>query len=98
MDDKDFQNLVASIKEMGAIRRGEMKPSRVFVVEREKIDVKAIRAELELTQREFAVLIGVSLGTVQNWEQGRRSPRGPAHALLKVAAHNPEAVRQALAA
>ena len=96
MNDEDFQNLLESVKEMKAIERGELKPSRVFIVD--SPDVKAIRAKLAMTQREFAMMIGVKLATVQNWEQGRRTPRGPAHALLKVASHNPEAVRQALAA
>ena len=47
-------------------------------------------------QSEFALMIGVSVGTLQNWEQGRRKPVGPARALLKVASENPEAVREAL--
>ncbi len=43
-------------------------------------------------------MIGVSAATLQNWEQGRRHPEGPARALLKVASHNPEAVAEALGA
>ncbi|MBI3079120.1 MAG: hypothetical protein HYY85_19380 [Deltaproteobacteria bacterium] len=43
-------------------------------------------------------MIGVSLATLQNWEQGRRTPEGPARALLKVAAENPEAVAEAVRA
>jgi putative transcriptional regulator len=43
-------------------------------------------------------MIGVSVATLQNWEQGRRTPEGPAKALLKVAAQNPEAVAEALSA
>ncbi len=43
-------------------------------------------------------MIGVSISTLQNWEQGRRQPDGPARALLKVAAENPEAVAEALSA
>jgi putative transcriptional regulator len=45
---------------------------------------KGIRARSQLTQAEFAARIGVPLETVRNWEQGKRSPRGPARALLKV--------------
>jgi len=41
-------------------------------------------------------MIGVSVGTLQNWEQGRRKPEGPARALLQVAAKNPKAVIEAL--
>jgi len=49
-------------------------------------------------QNEFALMIGVSVATLQNWEQGRRTPDGPARALLKVAAEAPDAVAKALEA
>jgi putative transcriptional regulator len=61
------------------------------------VDVKAVRQRLGKSQAEFARMIGVSVATLQNWEQGRRRPEGPARALLKVAAANPEAVAAALA-
>lgn len=95
MKQKDFDRLVASVKEAGAIRRGELKRSRVteFVPE----DVRAIRAQLKKSQQEFALMIGVSVATLQNWEQGRRRPDGPARALLRVAAKDPRAVAKALA-
>jgi putative transcriptional regulator len=96
MKKKDFDTLVASIREAGRIRRGEAKPSRVF--EFAPVDVKAIRRRLGKSQSEFARMIGVSVSTLQNWEQGRRRPEGPARALLKVAAENPKAVVAALRA
>ena len=95
MKKRDFDRLVASVKEAGAIRRGEFKPSRVTDFDPE--DVRAIRAELKKSQHEFALMIGVSVATLQNWEQGRRRPDGPARALLRVAAKNPRAVARALA-
>ena len=95
MKKKDFENLVTSIRQAGRIRRGEAEPSRV--TEFAPVDVKAIRRRLGKSQAEFARLIGVSVATLQNWEQGRRRPEGPARALLKVAAANPEAVAAALA-
>ena len=49
-----------------------------------------IRAKLELSQAAFASLMGVSLRTVQDWEQGRRTPSGPAEALLRIAEQHPE--------
>ena len=55
-----------------------------------------IRDRLGKSQSEFALLIGVSVSTLRNWEQGRRSPEGPARALLMVASENPEAVAEAL--
>jgi putative transcriptional regulator len=60
-------------------------------------DVRTIRIQLEMSQEEFARMIGVSVATLQNWEQGRRRPEGPARALLRVAAKNPQAVAEALA-
>jgi putative transcriptional regulator len=92
--DADFGKLVESVREAGRIRRGEIEPARKFEVRAE--DVKAIRSKLDKSQSEFALMIGVSVSTLQNWEQGRRQPEGPARALLKVASVNPEAVAAAL--
>jgi putative transcriptional regulator len=95
MKEKDFDRLVTSIKQAGAIRRGRLKPSRV--TEFHPADVRAIRAKLDKSQAEFALMIGVSVATLQSWEQGRRQPDGPARALLRVAARSPKAVVDALA-
>ena len=94
MKDEAFAQLVMSIKQAGEIQRGERQPSRVF--EFSPLDVKAIRAKLQKSQSEFAQMIGVSVATLQNWEQGRRKPEGPARALLQVALYDPEAVQKAL--
>jgi putative transcriptional regulator len=96
MKENDFNNLVKSIKQAGKIKSGHLKPSRTF--EFDPMDIKAIRKKLHKSQSEFAIMIGVSLSTLQNWEQGRRRPDGPARALLKVASENPEAVSKALEA
>ena len=90
----EFDKLVTSIRQAGSIRRGESKPSREFRFA--PTDVKAIRAKLGKSQSEFALMIGVSVSTLQNWEQGRRRPEGPAQALLQVAAREPELVARAL--
>ena len=95
MKKSDFNNLVATIRQAGSIKRGEREPSRL--TEFAHVNVKAIRQRLRKTQTEFARMIGVSVVTLQNWEQGRRRPEGPARALLKVAAANPEAVAAARA-
>ena len=58
--------------------------------------VKSVRGKLGASQAEFALMIGVSVATLRNWEQGRRTPEGPALALLRVAAKNPKAVVDAL--
>ncbi len=90
MKEKMFQELLQSVREAGAIMRGEMQPSRVFVVERP--DVKSIRSKLGVSQPEFAAMLGISVRTLENWEQKRRVPRGPARVLLKVAEAHPEVV------
>ena len=94
MKKQDFDNLVKSIKQAEKIRRGEMRPSRSF--EFDPIDIKKIRLRLNKSQSEFAMMIGVSVSTLQNWEQGRRRPEGPARALLKIAAEKPQSVIEAL--
>lgn len=95
MKRKDFDRLVTSVKQAGAIRRGRLKPGRVTEFQPE--EVRATRLKLGQSQEEFARMIGVSVATLQNWEQGRRRPDGPARALLRVAARNPRAVAEALA-
>src|SRR5262245_14512265 len=94
MNKKDFDELVTSIRQAGKIRRGEMKPGRVTDLGAR--DVKAIRRKLSKSQSQFASMLGVSLATLQNWEQGRRKPQGSARALLTVAARDPKAVSTAL--
>lgn len=95
MRKEDFDKLTASIREAGRIRRGQLKPGRVTDIS--TVDVKAIRRRLGKSQTEFARMIGVSVATLQNWEQGRRFPDGPARALLRVAAANPDLVAATLA-
>ena len=90
MNDELFNELVASVREGGAILRNEMDASRTFVVD--EPDVAAIREEYGLSQTKFAALLGISVRTLQNWEQGRRHPQGPAKVLLRVASKHPEAV------
>jgi len=94
MKSNEFEKLVASIKEAGEIKAGRKKPSRMYEIEPPRI--KMVREKLHASQSEFALMIGVSTRTLQNWEQGRRKPEGPAKALLRVASRNPEAVLEAL--
>jgi putative transcriptional regulator len=91
-----FEELVRSVQEMKEIRAGRLKPSRVFAVE-EPADIIRTRARLRLSQRKFAQLLGISENTLQNWEQGRRRPTGPAKVLLKVAARHPEVILESAA-
>jgi putative transcriptional regulator len=96
MRDELFHELMESARQGAAIMRGEMEPSRVFTVE--DVDVASLRERFGLSQPKFAALMGISVGTLRNWEQGRRRPEGPARVLLRVAAQNPEAVLAASAA
>jgi putative transcriptional regulator len=94
MSSELFQELSESIKEAGRIRRGKAKPSRVFTYG--ATDIRKLRESVDVSQAKFARMIGVSKGTLQNWEQGRRHPRGPAKALLRVFEKDPKAVVRAL--
>lgn len=89
-----FAALLTSVRQAGRVRRGTPKRGRVTTFRPD--DVRAVREKLGTTQAEFALMIGVSVATLRNWEQGRRTPDGPALALLKVAARNPHAVAEAL--
>ena len=94
MRDVAFRELLTSIKQAGRISRGKLKPARVTTFR--PANVKSVREKLKASQAEFALMIGVSVATLRNWEQGRRTPDGPAMALLRVAARNPRAVAEAL--
>lgn len=89
MKEELFQELLQSVREMKAIRGGKMKPSRSFKFD-DTSDVVKLRGKLGVSQPKFARLLGISEKTLQNWEQGRRAPTGPAKVLLKVAARHPK--------
>ena len=88
MNKNAFAELTASIKEAGEIKRGKAKPSRRFDVT--PPNVRRIRQRFSASQSGFAKMLGVSVDTIQNWEQGRCSPTGPARVLLVVADRNPD--------
>lgn len=94
MEKKMFAELEASLQEGMDIIHRDQPPARTFIYD--VPDVKAIRENLKLTQRQFAALVGISPRTLQNWEQGHRMPEGPARVLLMVAARNPQAVLDAV--
>jgi putative transcriptional regulator len=96
MDKKLFAELVDSMKQMNEIVQGKRAASRRFEVN--AVSVKKLRAKLGLSQPKFAALLHVDVGTLRNWEQGRREPTGPAKALLTAISRDPENVLKALAA
>jgi putative transcriptional regulator len=90
MKKPQFEELLASVREMKAIEKGLKKPSRTF--EFPAPNARQIRRKFKLTQSDFASLIGISVSTLRNWEQGLRHPDGPAQVLLRVVEAHPEAV------
>ncbi len=84
-----FEELKQSLREANLIKRGQLKPGRVSRVNPQS-DIVRLRGKLGLSQPQFAAILGISVDTLQNWEQGRRTPTGPAKVLLKIAARHPE--------
>ena len=90
-----FRELLKSVRDAGAYLKG----NRKAVARTDRISphsVAAIRAKLKLSQAQFARAFGISLDILQNWEQGRRQPTGPAKVLLRVAERHPKAVFKAV--
>jgi putative transcriptional regulator len=94
MEKKLFAELVTSLREAAAISKGKGRPSRQFRVEAP--DVKSVRRRIGMSQGEFARLMRVSVRTLQNWEQKRCRPTGPAAALLKIVATAPDVALKSL--
>ena len=89
-----FESIKQGLSEAVEFSEGNTKEATVHAFD--PIDVKAIRANVHMTQTEFASNFGISLGTLRHWERGDRTPRGPALVLLTVLSKNPAAVIQAL--
>jgi putative transcriptional regulator len=88
-----FEELLESVKQAKAIENGKLKPARTFRIN-PKTDIVKVRGRLGLSQAKFAAVLGISADTLQNWEQGRRSPTGPAKVLLKIASKHPEVLME----
>lgn len=89
-----FDELLESVREGGAILRGEANAGRAFSFQ--EADVRSLREKHGLSQPKFAALMGISVGTLRNWEQGRRKPEGSARVLLRVVERHPNAVFDAV--
>ncbi|MDB5973040.1 MAG: higA-2 2 [Hydrocarboniphaga sp.] len=96
MDKKLFARLMESVTQADEVVRGKRAPSREFVVD--AAQVRAVRVATGLSQAQFARLIEVNVGTLRNWEQGLRTPTGPARALIKALKSKPAEVIEALRA
>ncbi len=82
-----FSELRASLEEAVAIENKQQQPSRVTTYE--VADVKAIRAQLNVSQVEFAAVLGTSVDTIKSWENKRRNPTGLAAKVLATIKDNP---------
>ena len=91
MDKQHFDQLVKGVKEMKRHIAGKTVRGAVSA-ELPVPDVRGLREAAQISQSQFAKLIGVNLRTLQNWEQHRTRPTGPARALLKIVASNPKAI------
>jgi len=89
-----FDELLANVRQ-ATTRAGSTRRS-ARASEINALTVKRLRSWTRLSQPEFARLLGVELGTLRNWEQGRREPTGPARALLRAICNDPENVLRAL--
>lgn len=94
MNEESFNRLMEGVKQGAEYLKGLRKPSRVYKVNVRVPDVKGIREKLKVSQPEFAQMLGISVRTLQNWEQKHRVPDGPARVLLEVAAAYPDQVRR----
>ena len=94
MDKELFDDLLQSLSEAKEIAQGKRKTSRRIHIEQPA--PKAVREQIGLSQSEFARLMRVSIKTLQNWEQHRRNPTGPAAALLKIVSNAPEVALKSL--
>lgn len=94
MNRSSFDELLDSVKEMDRVIHGNGTASRVTHFA--DPEVKKIREKTGLSQIRFATLIGVSKRTLENWEQGRRQPTGPAKALLRIVDSDPQLALRAL--
>ncbi len=88
LSNEDFARSIPR-RQRERIIRGEIDPVK---------DIVALRRFAGLTQQQFAEALSISIHTLRNWEQGRRSPEGPAVALLRIAARHPRVLRENLAA
>lgn len=86
MSEEDFEHAIAA-RRRERLARGEIQDGK---------EISALRRSIGLSQPQFASALGISVHTLRNWEQARRSPEGPARALLRIAARHPSVVRENL--
>jgi putative transcriptional regulator len=96
MSKRAYDKIAEGLKEAIAIARGEEKPAKLFVPP--EIDVRAIRAKLQLSQEDFASAFGFTVHQIRQWEQARSRPLGPVRAYLMIIDRDPKRVLELLRA
>ncbi len=97
MSKRDIGNeILEGLKDISAWQRGAVKLKTARITLPSAKDAANIRKHLNLSQEAFAAFLGVSVGTLRNWEQGRREPHGAARALLLIAERKPQAFLEVL--
>ena len=92
------KRLIKSAKEARSIARGEVDPAFYKLSVPRKINVKALRTKLRMTQEQFAARFNLNVARIRDWEQGRSQPDGAVRAYLTVIEQEPGAVERALRA
>ena len=90
-----FESIKKGLEE--AIAYSEGRCPEAVVHEMTPMDVKSVRAKVQMSQSEFASAFGISVSTLRHWERGDRRPQGPALVLLNIVAREPEMVLRVLA-
>ncbi len=94
----DGSKIIEGLNDIIAYKRGDKSRAQEHVVSvPREVDVAAIRHKTGMSQPDFAAQFGFSLGTLRNWEQGRRTPEGPSRVLLTLIDRIPDRIRNALA-
>ena len=94
MNEQNFNRLMEGVKQGAEYLKGLRNPSRVHKVTVRIPDIKSIREKLKVSQAEFAEMLGISVRTLQNWEQKRRVPDRSSRILIELAATYPKQVQK----
>ena len=91
-----YLSIKAGLEDAIAFAKGDTSRATLHHVEVPETNIASLRAKAGLSQSEFAKSIGVSVGTLRGWEQGRRKPAGAARVLLALIAKRPSIVQEEL--
>lgn len=90
-----FESIQKGLNEAIDYSKGDCKEARVTKIDLD-VDVKKVRRDIGMTQKDFAISFGISLGTLRHWERGDRKPKGPALVLLNLVQRDPATILKLL--